>query len=592
MPIRTGLSYGNRPKPLLSMVGGKPRAACDGKPSTRGPATDIGLHSTPAQSPEKTDRSASPDGDSGSTEKKAGERRAPSQFQSFGDSSDEDDEGIPRGSIAPTSFGSGKRAAPPSPGVTRPTEDAKGNADGAKRRRLGADVKASPSPGDQTPKSSQPKSSQPESSQESSSTRPPASSGEHMVDSLGFTKKSRVKATFGAKGTKGTKGTKGLARKFGQVGAPPDRKSKPKPTKGNTHTYGMPPPSSFIPPPSSDIGSPPPPEGERAGGFKSLAGLSDSSAPDSPKSKFEANTEADDSDPSTLTPPRKTKPAKKKATGNPISRARISADNSDDDEQSKRPPPVFKTFDDDDDDAVNLPVRKAAGSESETATSDILSDHDEPAADATTTTATTAAAATTDATTSPRAAVCPWCGEAVDALLLQDFSRGQKRLNVRQQTRFCRRHKNQKAADMWSARSYPSIDWDALSDRIAGHHDFLLSVIDGSTPSHYRDALASKIESGQDRALKREENLNPGYYGPRGFNLMCDRLVDRFSDMLKQRAVHDRVISGRGSAAFIQSVLVAELGVQLIKEDMGVSADEATKILEESKGIGEMIHEE
>lgn len=165
-------------------------------------------------------------------------------------------------------------------------------------------------------------------------------------------------------------------------------------------------------------------------------------------------------------------------------------------------------------------------------------------------------------------------------------------MNVRQQTRFCQKHRKQTAQETWKTKSYPTINWEQLPDRIATHYDSLLDIINGSKPSHYRAKLAEKIQAGQDRTMKKEENLNPGYYGPRGFNLMCDHLVDRFGDLLKQKAVHDRVISGRGSAAFIQSVLVAELAVGLIKEDIDVDVEQAREIMEESKAIGQMIHEE
>lgn len=197
----------------------------------------------------------------------------------------------------------------------------------------------------------------------------------------------------------------------------------------------------------------------------------------------------------------------------------------------------------------------------------------------------------TEVLEAPTVTYCPWCGDVVDDALLKSFSKG-KRLNVRQQTRFCRQHKKHSADEIWRSKSYPEIDWMRLPDRIDTHNDLLLEIIDGSRPSFYRAKLADNIEAGRDRALKKEENLNPGYYGPRGFNLMCDRLVERFGDLLKQKAVQDRIISGRGSAAFIQSVLVAELAVQLISEDMSVPSDEARVIMEESKSLGEIVHEE
>ena len=73
---------------------------------------------------------------------------------------------------------------------------------------------------------------------------------------------------------------------------------------------------------------------------------------------------------------------------------------------------------------------------------------------------------------------------------------------------------------------------------------------------------------------------------------MCDYLVEEFGESLKENATKDRVIAARGSAAFIQSVLVAELAVQLIMEDMLASATEAREIMEESKALGELLHEE
>ncbi|QPH00335.1 hypothetical protein C2857_003781 [Epichloe festucae Fl1] len=188
------------------------------------------------------------------------------------------------------------------------------------------------------------------------------------------------------------------------------------------------------------------------------------------------------------------------------------------------------------------------------------------------------------------AAVCPWCGEEVDANLLHEFSKG-KRLNVRLQTKFCQKHKKKTAEEVWQQKDYPQVDWDGLDRRFALHSDLLLTIINGS-PSYFRTIHEKNIESGKARSMKKEGNMNPGYYGPRGFNIMCDYLVEEFGDLLKKKAVDDKVIAGRGSAAFIQNVLVAELAVQMIMEDMRVSEDEARIILEDSKALGELVHED
>ncbi|KHN93849.1 uncharacterized protein MAM_08271 [Metarhizium album ARSEF 1941] len=188
------------------------------------------------------------------------------------------------------------------------------------------------------------------------------------------------------------------------------------------------------------------------------------------------------------------------------------------------------------------------------------------------------------------ATVCPWCGEPVDEKLLDDFAKG-KRLDVRLQSKFCQKHKRQTAQELWQQKSYPKVEWEGLEDRFRKYHGTLLGVISGGA-SHFRSIHEKNISSGKARSLKKEDNLNPGYYGPRGFNLMCDYLVHEFSELLKEKAVDDRVIAGRGAAAFIQTVLVAELAVRLIMEDMEVAEEKARVILEESKALGEMIHEE
>ncbi|KAK1246846.1 hypothetical protein MKX08_000648 [Trichoderma sp. CBMAI-0020] len=189
-------------------------------------------------------------------------------------------------------------------------------------------------------------------------------------------------------------------------------------------------------------------------------------------------------------------------------------------------------------------------------------------------------------------ALCPWCGTSVDMQQLKEFSEGRQRLSVKMQAKFCESHRKTSAQEAYELKSYPEVQWESLTERFESHRARLLDIINGEEQSHYRTALADKIALGKGRSMKQEENLNPGYYGPRGFNMMCDYLVAEFGDLLKKKAIHDKIIAGRGSPAFIQSVLVPELGVQLIMEDMQVSPEEARGILEESKALGELVHGE
>ncbi|KAK1600692.1 RTC4-like domain-containing protein [Colletotrichum navitas] len=186
---------------------------------------------------------------------------------------------------------------------------------------------------------------------------------------------------------------------------------------------------------------------------------------------------------------------------------------------------------------------------------------------------------------------CPMCSEIVEKALLEGFSGG-ARLHIRRQIQFCRLHKKKSAEDAWDARGYPKIDWGILDSRLATHYDFLRSIINGGS-SHYASLLVDKVKEGKDRTLlKAGDSLTPGYYGPRGLRAMSESIIGNFSSVLRERAVEDRVISSRGYSSYVEAVLVPELAVQLICEDMEVKIDEARTILEESKWIGDLLHDD
>ncbi|OLN88499.1 hypothetical protein CCHL11_02016 [Colletotrichum chlorophyti] len=186
---------------------------------------------------------------------------------------------------------------------------------------------------------------------------------------------------------------------------------------------------------------------------------------------------------------------------------------------------------------------------------------------------------------------CPMCNQAVDKALLESFSNG-ARLNIRRQIQFCRLHKKKSAEDAWNARGYPNIDWEGLSDRLPAHFDLIEKIINGS-PSHYGSLLIDKVKDGKSRTLlKAEDSLTPGYYGPRGLRALSENIIRRFSSVLRERAVADRLISSRGYSSYVEAVLVPELAVQLICEDMEVRSDQARHILEDSKWIGDLLHED
>lgn len=192
----------------------------------------------------------------------------------------------------------------------------------------------------------------------------------------------------------------------------------------------------------------------------------------------------------------------------------------------------------------------------------------------------------------PDMALCPMCDEPVDKPWLSEFSKNQ-RMTIARQAKFCHLHKKRSAKDIYAARGYPEINWETLESRIAGQHDFLESLINGET-SHYGDAHRESINTGKNRTLlKTEDYPTPGYYGLRGMSVMTETIVEMFSSLLRERAPRYNLISARGYTGFVQSVLVPELAVRLIREDMSLDNEEEARVMmEESRTIGEILHDE
>jgi len=194
-----------------------------------------------------------------------------------------------------------------------------------------------------------------------------------------------------------------------------------------------------------------------------------------------------------------------------------------------------------------------------------------------------------DFSSSTQIAHCPMCNKPVDAGELKALGH----VNIRNQEKFCQSHQKKTAQEEWKSLKYPTIDWGRLESRILQHHSFIESLINGQD-CHHRLVLEEVVRAGKDRTLRTSKsNLTPGYYGYRGLRAISESIMKEHTDLLKERAVTDRLVSARGVTAFVQSVLVPEVTVQLIREDMGVkSEEEARDILVKSVAMGELLHEE
>lgn len=69
-------------------------------------------------------------------------------------------------------------------------------------------------------------------------------------------------------------------------------------------------------------------------------------------------------------------------------------------------------------------------------------------------------------------------------------------------------------------------------------------------------------------------------------------VTNNLSHALHQCAPTDKTIAARGVASFIQAVLIPELALMLIMEDMKLNLEEARRVLDQSRALGDQVNEE
>ncbi|KAL7272859.1 hypothetical protein RUND412_004324 [Rhizina undulata] len=194
---------------------------------------------------------------------------------------------------------------------------------------------------------------------------------------------------------------------------------------------------------------------------------------------------------------------------------------------------------------------------------------------------------------------CKLCQEPLPIGYLnewRDMDGNLRRIKMAKWSEICCRHKKSALHKEWEEKGYPEIDWSNLKTRVIKYRCLLVGIIENNIPSPFRKVFAQQQkETGGNVAklLKRDAQLQyPGYYGPRGSNILLHTITMDLGTKVGNAAKSDALIRRGGVAAFIQTVLVPELAVRLIMEDMKAGEETARKILEESRDIGEKLHME
>ncbi len=143
---------------------------------------------------------------------------------------------------------------------------------------------------------------------------------------------------------------------------------------------------------------------------------------------------------------------------------------------------------------------------------------------------------------------CPLCLKHINLSFLPPASHPnpKKRMNMREQTLFCRSHKTHTAKREYIERGYPDIDWEGLHGRVEGLCNIeLKDVLEGRRKSWYRDAMEREMKisgrrnrsaaqlmmssgggggggAGDDKegGMMGSWRGRAGYFGPRGAHML------------------------------------------------------------------------
>lgn len=191
---------------------------------------------------------------------------------------------------------------------------------------------------------------------------------------------------------------------------------------------------------------------------------------------------------------------------------------------------------------------------------------------------------------------CPLCDSTLDLMFqrqLKDLGVG---ASVQQRMDFCKDHRRAENLKAANAAKYPAenIDWLSVRRRAKLLLPQIEKIIIGDVPGKFYNASVedAKLAKGKMNNLISQnfEKYTPGYYGPKGAAILGEVISENLQRTLRARSKVDQLISKNGVGAFVQNVLVPEMGLRLIMEDMKISEEEAIKVMADTIIIGEVLN--
>ena len=186
---------------------------------------------------------------------------------------------------------------------------------------------------------------------------------------------------------------------------------------------------------------------------------------------------------------------------------------------------------------------------------------------------------------------CPFCQKQLPKGFIESPPRA-----ARAKFGYCQRHENEATFQDGRKKGYPkpnTFDFRVIDQRIRK----LLPEIQKSLEkrSEFVDTIRSKTTARKAATPMSTynfvQNMQPGYYGPRGAQLITGIAMKELGAEIRRReSIREDVEFFGGIMGFVSAVVVPEVGVRLIMKDMNLKRKEARKVMSESVQYGAVVN--
>lgn len=181
---------------------------------------------------------------------------------------------------------------------------------------------------------------------------------------------------------------------------------------------------------------------------------------------------------------------------------------------------------------------------------------------------------------------CPFCAKPLPKGFKEEPPRA-----ARAKFGFCKRHEDYEIVQRGRAKGYPKTRFNeqAVTRRI---RKMLPELRKFDRAGEFVGAIRSRTKRGATAmATYTFAHLTiPGYYGPRGAQVITSIAMREMERDIKRRAGVKDVEFFGGVMGYVSSVVVPEVGVRLICEDMDLTWSEAKKVMESSAEYGGVLN--